>query len=239
MKKGFKQMINVRKSSARGHITSDWLDTYHTFSFDEYYDSKFMHFSNLRVINEDYIKANSGFSTHSHNNMEIMTYIISGELTHKDSMGNSSTIKSNEIQFMRAGKGVTHSEFNPSQTTTHLLQIWILPKEKDLLPAYDQRLYSKQDKLGKLCKIASATGNNGEFKIAQDVTIFTSLLTKQDMPIDYLIVNGHHIWVQVVTGSLTLNDKILTAGDGAGIYDEEALHIAGTDHAEFLLFDFS
>lgn len=232
-------MIKIRKSSDRGHFQNSWLTSSHTFSFSEYYDPSHMHFKHLRVINEDYIAANGGFGSHDHHDMEIMTYMISGELEHKDSMGNSSVIKAGEIQFMRAGKLVTHSEFNPSSTeTSHLLQIWIMPNQKGLKPEYHQKFYSKADKENKLCKIATGDINDSVFQIAQNIDIYASILDKSQKLI-HTLKNNESAWVQIVTGELEINNIKLTSGDGAAIEIEELLSIqSNMDNTEFLLFHF-
>lgn len=233
-------MIIVRKSKDRGQFKNEWLESHHTFSFSEYYDPKHMHFSNLRVINEDYIAPDQGFNTHSHQDMEIMTYIISGELEHKDSMGNTSVIKAGEVQFMRAGSGVTHSEFNPSKsTTTHLLQIWVLPNEKDLIPTYAQDFYSVEDKRDKLCMLASGNKVDGVFQIAQNVTIYASILDRSSTPFEYNVKLGSKLWVQLVNGEIEVNDTPLGSGDGASIQNETELSFVANANSEFLLFHFN
>lgn len=233
-------MITLRSAMDRGHFEHDWLKSYHTFSFSEYYDPKHMHFSFLRVINEDYVKAASGFPTHSHQDMEIMTYMISGELEHKDSMGNTSVIKSGEVQFMRAGSGVTHSEFNPSKTeTTHLLQIWIIPNAKGLNPTYAQNLYTKEQKKDKLCVLASGDGQGGAFKIAQNVTIYASILESSSAPLELELKPENMLWIQVVAGELKVNGITASAGDGAAIQAETKLSLLSASHAEFILFKFN
>lgn len=232
-------MIVIRKSSDRGQCHGDWLKSYHTFSFSEYYDPKYMHFGHLRVINEDYIAPDSGFPSHDHHDMEIMTYMISGELQHRDSMGNTSVIKPGEIQFMRAGTQVTHSEFNPSSTTaTHLLQIWIIPDTKGLTPAYHQRLYTKDDKHNKLCLIASKIGQNNSFKIAQNVNIYASILDEHN-EIKFPIKSKDGIWLQLISGSLNINGNIISSGDGLLLENETELNISSLDgNSEFLVFHF-
>jgi redox-sensitive bicupin YhaK (pirin superfamily) len=231
-------MIIIRKAKDRGYFKNEWLSSFHTFSFGEYFDPKHMHFHHLRVINEDYIAADQGFPAHSHQNMEIMTYIISGELAHEDDMGNHSVIKSGEVQFMRAGKNVVHSEFNPSTITpTHLLQIWIIPNEKELTPTYSQTFYSLADKRNKFCLLADNKGTSGVFRIAQNVAIYSSILEKPSA-LSYPIEPTAHVWVQLVQGTLQLNDTHLVAGDGVGIHQETQLMFSTDDTGEFLLFHF-
>lgn len=230
-------MIIVRKASERGITKNEWLTSFHTFSFGGYVDSKHQRFCSLRVINEDYIAPGAGFPSHSHQNMEIMTYIISGELAHKDDMGNHSVIKSGEVQFMRAGSNVTHSEFNPSETMgTHLLQIWVIPNEKELAPQYAQKFYTVSDKKDKFCLLADSKGTNGVFKIAQKVAIYASILEKSSL--EYQVKNNTHLWLQVVHGTLNLNGVTLIKGDGVGIQQETLLKFSTPETAEFLLFDF-
>lgn len=232
-------MIAIRKADERGYFKNEWLTSFHTFSFGEYYDLKHMHFNHLRVINEDYIAPAMGFAPHNHQDMEIMTYIISGELAHKDSMGNSSIIKSGEVQFMRAGTQVTHSEFNPSRSTeTHLLQIWIIPDKKGLMPTYSQHFYSEEDKRNKFCLLASYKANESLFQIAQKVNIYASIL-EQHAQLNYSLETKGDVWVQVVRGSLQMNNITVSAGDGIGIRNEFTLKFAAHENTEFLLFDFS
>lgn len=232
-------MLTIRKAQDRGYVENEWLTSHHTFSFGEYYDPQQMHFYHLRVINEDYIAPTYGFPSHSHQNMEIMTYVISGELAHKDNLGNHSIIKSGEVQFMRAGTQVTHSEFNPSATTTtHLLQIWIIPDTKNLAPSYQQDFYSASDKLNKFCLLADYHGSNGAFKIAQKVSIYASIL-EQPSILNYSLQKNACVWIQVIRGTLKINGAILLAGDGAAIQEETQLAFTTEETTEFLLFDFN
>src|SRR5947209_11577730 len=170
-------MLIIRKSEERGHFNHGWLNTYHTFSFDQYYDPRFMGFRTLRVINEDYVQAGRGFPTHGHRDMEIITYVLEGELAHKDSMGNGSVIRPGEVQRMSAGMGVRHSEANPSkEESVHLLQIWILPKEAGIEPGYEQKNFTETEKRERLRLVASPDGRDGSVTIHQDARIFASLL---------------------------------------------------------------
>ncbi|MFN8769661.1 MAG: pirin family protein [Neisseriaceae bacterium] len=228
-------MIKIRKSEDRGHIQYDWLNTYHSFSFGEYYDPHHMHFQSLRVINEDYIKADSGFPFHSHQDMEILTYIISGQLEHKDSINNTSIISRGELQLMRAGTGITHSEYNSSKDEdVHLLQIWIIPADKGLSPLYQQKNFEIDNNLNKLVLVASPDGQNDSFIIAQDVKVYASKIA--DTKIDYLINPKRKVWIQLVKGNITINkDYLLTNGDGVAITDEASIKISGS--GEFILFD--
>ena len=230
-------MINIRQSNERGHTNQGWLDTHYTFSFSDYYDPHFMGFRDLRVINEDFIEADQGFPKHGHRDMEIITYIISGELSHRDSMGNGETIRPGEVQRMTAGTGVLHSEFSSPTDKTHLLQIWILPEAKNLTPAYEQRLFPAQEKHGRLRLVASRGGDDGSVKINQDVKLYASILGA-DNEVRYDIVEGRHAWVQLISGSLDLNGETLSLGDGAAISEESSLNIRALTHnSEFLLFD--
>lgn len=227
-------MITIRQANERGHIQHGWLNTYHTFSFGEYYDPEHMHFRSLRVINEDFVKANSGFPFHDHRDMEILTYIISGELQHKDSLNNTSVIKRGEMQLMRAGTGITHSEFNPSiDSDVHLLQIWIMPNTKDLKPLYQQKEFHQSDNINKLILVASPNGQDNSFTIAQDAKIYTGII--KNTQIDYIIHKSRNIWIQVVEGSLLINNHTVVGGDGVAITNESDITING--NGEFILFD--
>ena len=230
-------MINIRRSNERGHADLGWLDTHYTFSFSDYYDPQFMGFRDLRVINEDLIEAGQGFPKHGHRDMEIITYMISGELSHRDSMGNGETIHTNEVQRMTAGTGVLHSEFSSQTDKTHLLQIWILPEQNRLKPGYEQKIFLPEEKQGKLRLIASRGGDDGSVHINQDVKLYASMLNIGEEVLLGL-AEGRHAWVQLISGSLDVNGETLNAGDGAAISEETALKIkALDDKAEFLLFD--
>lgn len=230
-------MIYIRKAEDRGSNDFGWLKTFYTFSFNNYYDPQFMGFRDLRVINEDYIEPAKGFPMHSHRDMEIITYIISGDLSHKDSMGNGTTIRPNEVQRMTAGTGVLHSEHSSETDKTHLLQIWILPEKENLEPSYEQRSFPVEEKKGRLRLVASRTGANGSVTVHQDVNLYSSILTRNDL-VDFPIANGRHAWIQVVKGSLEVNGETLNHGDGAATSDETLLKIMSTaDETEFLLFD--
>lgn len=230
-------MITLRRSNERGHANHGWLDTHYTFSFSDYYDPEFMGFRSLRVINEDRIQADQGFPKHGHRDMEIITYMISGELSHRDSLGNGETIHPGEVQRMTAGTGVLHSEFSAPTDKTHLLQIWILPEQSRLTPGYEQKLFSPSEKQGKLRLTASRGGDDGSVHINQDVKLYASILkTGEEVSLD--LAKGRHAWVQLISGVLDINGEKLTAGDGAAISDETALTLkAGEDDTEFLLFD--
>ena len=230
-------MINIRRSNERGKTNYGWLDTNYTFSFSDYHDPRFMGFRDLRVINEDYIEPNQGFPTHGHRDMEIITYVISGELSHRDSMGNGETIHPNEVQRMTAGTGVLHSEYSSPTDKTHLLQIWILPEKKNLTPGYEQKVFAREEKQGKLRLVASRGGDDGSVKINQDVNLYASIL-KEGENVSHDLANGRHAWIQLISGSLDLNGEKLEKGDGAAVSDEIALSVTARDeNTEFLLFD--
>ncbi|AGF51356.1 sll1773 [Synechocystis sp. PCC 6803] len=230
-------MITLRPSEARGHGKLDWLDSYFSFSFSHYYDPAHMNFSNLRVINEDYIAPGQGFATHGHKDMEIVTYVLEGELEHKDSIGNGSIIRPGDVQRMSAGTGILHSEFNPSpDQPVHLLQIWITPNQFGVEPSYEQKFFSPEDKQGQLRLVASPDGRNGSVTIHQDACIYASVLG-QGETVSYSLSN-RRAWLQIIRGNLTLNGKTLKTGDGAGINEEQAITCTGQGEAtEFLLFD--
>ncbi|MEJ7861947.1 MAG: pirin family protein [Pyrinomonadaceae bacterium] len=231
-------MIKIRRSKERGHANYGWLDTFHTFSFNTYHDPNFMNFRSLRVINEDRVGAGQGFGTHSHADMEIITYVTSGALAHKDSTGGEETLRPHEVQRMTAGTGIRHSEFNPSESEeTHLYQIWILPETKGLKPGYEQTYFAPEDKKGKLKLVASRGGDDGSVKINQDVALYSSILTKGE-EVSHELKPNRHAWLQVVKGALELNGESLQASDGAAVSDETSLKVKSLeDETEFLLFD--
>lgn len=230
-------MLTVRKSEERGHFDHGWLDTYHTFSFGDYQDPRHMGFRALRVINEDFVKPDEGFGTHPHRDMEILTWILAGELQHKDSMGNGSVIRPGEAQRMTAGTGVTHSEFNPSKTrSVHLLQIWILPEAKGLAPGYEQKDFPAEERKNRLRLIASRDGRDGSVVIHQDARVFASLLDA-GKAVEHAPASGRHAWIQVARGSVRVNGAALAAGDGAAASEESLLRIEAAENAEILLFD--
>jgi redox-sensitive bicupin YhaK (pirin superfamily) len=230
-------MITIRKAEERGHFDFGWLDTYHSFSFGEYYDPKHTQFRTLRVINEDFVQPGRGFPRHGHRDMEIVTYILEGALEHRDSMGTGSIIRRGEAQRMSAGTGVTHSEANPSQTEpVHLLQIWILPDEHGSEPEYEEKKFSDDEKRNRLRLIVSPEGNDGSVKIHQDAKIYASLLD-EGRTVDHTLENGRSAWIQVAAGSVTLNDIDLKQGDGAAVSQESTIRIMAREPAEVLLFD--
>jgi len=230
-------MITIRKSEDRGHFNHGWLDTYHTFSFDQYYDPAQTHWRALRVINEDRVAAGKGFPTHSHRDMEIVTYILSGALQHRDSMGNGSVIRPGDVQRMTAGTGVAHSEFNPSaDEPLHLLQIWILPSARHLRPSYEQKFFSDDERTGRLRLIASEDGSDGSVRIHQDARVYAAIVNENEA-VTHTLKDNRSAWLQVARGSVVLNDVELKQGDGAAISRETDLRIAANDRAEVLLFD--
>lgn len=230
-------MITIRKSSERGHFNFGWLDTYHTFSFDQYYDPNYMGFRSLRVINEDRVHPGRGFPTHSHRDMEIITYILGGALQHRDSMGNSSVIRLGDVQRMSAGTGVSHSEANPSQTEpVHLLQIWILPKQRGLDTSYEQKFFADDLKRNKLCLVASEDGSNGSVTVHQDVSLSAAVLD-QGKEVSYELKPNRYAWLQVARGAVALSGIDLDQSDGAAISNETDLRITGRAESEVLLFD--
>jgi quercetin 2,3-dioxygenase len=230
-------MITIRKAAERGHFDFGWLDTYHTFSFGDYYDPEFMGFRSLRVINEDRVAPRTGFPTHGHRDMEIITYILEGALEHRDSMGNGSVIRPGEVQRMTAGTGVTHSEANSSETEqVHLLQIWILPGTRGLKPGYEQKTFTDDEKRNRLRLVASADGRDGSVTINQDASIYGSVLDAGHEVIHQLTPN-RNAWVQVARGKIAINGNDLNQGDGTAISDEPAIAIVASEPVELLLFD--
>jgi redox-sensitive bicupin YhaK (pirin superfamily) len=230
-------MIAIRKAEDRGHFDFGWLNTYHTFSFGDYHDPAFMGFRSLRVINEDRVASRTGFPTHGHRDMEIVTYVLSGALEHRDSMGNGSLIRPGEVQRMTAGTGVTHSEANASATdAVHLLQIWILPNALRLKPSYEQKTFSEAEKLGVLRLVASIDGRDGSVSINQDAAIYAAVLPPGGEVAHHLAAN-RGAWIQVARGAVIVNGSDLDQGDGAAVSAEALITIAGREDAEVLLFD--
>jgi redox-sensitive bicupin YhaK (pirin superfamily) len=230
-------MILVRKAAERGHFDHGWLDTYHTFSFSDYYDPAHMGFRSLRVINDDRVQPGQGFGMHGHRDMEIVTYVLEGALEHRDSMGNGSVLRPGELQHMTAGTGVRHSEFNPSDTEwVHLYQIWLLPERKGLRPSYEQKAFAAEERQGTLRLVASPTGEHGSLTIHQDARLYLSTLRAGET-VAHALKPGRHAWLQVLRGKVTLNGHPLSPGDGAAVSQEEKVEIKGQDNAEVLLFD--
>lgn len=230
-------MITVRPSDERGRFDHGWLDTRHTFSFGDYVDPQHMGFRQLRVLNEDRVRPGRGFPTHSHRDMEIISYVLDGALEHRDSLGNGSVIRPGELQRMSAGTGVTHSEYNPSASEPlHFLQIWILPERGGLPPSYQQQSFPEEERRGRARLIASADGREGSVRIRQDAEVFAGLLGGKET-IRHSLAAGRHGWVQVARGAVELNGERLDSGDGAAISDEQDLTIEGKEPAEVLIFD--
>jgi redox-sensitive bicupin YhaK (pirin superfamily) len=230
-------MIRIRRSADRGHLDYGWLDTHHTFSFGEYDDPAHRGFRQLRVINEDTVAPGVGFPPHGHRDMEILTYVLSGAVEHQDSMGNRAVIRPGEVQRMTAGRGVTHSEMNPSPgEPLHLLQIWIHPDRRGLEPGYEQRPFPAEARRGRLQVVASPDGRDGSLTIHQDASLYAGALAEGD-EVEHALAPGRHAWVQVTRGSVSLNGESLEAGDGAALSDEPAARLRGRSDAEVLVFD--
>lgn len=230
-------MIAVRRAKDRGHFNFGWLNTYHTFSFGDYYDSRFMGFRDLRVINEDWVHPGRGFPTHPHRDMEIITYVLEGALEHRDSMGNGSVIRPGEVQRMSAGTGITHSERNGSaDESVHLLQIWILPEQTGIKPGYEQKMFTDAEKRGQMRLIASRDGRDGSVTIHQDANLYATLV-EPGQEIVHELAPGRHAWLQVARGAVKLNGQQLNQSDGAAVSEEQSLRIVGDEMSEILLFD--
>jgi redox-sensitive bicupin YhaK (pirin superfamily) len=230
-------MLTLRKSSDRGHADHGWLDSHHSFSFADYHDPAHMGFGPLRVINEDRVQPGKGFGTHGHRDMEIISYVLDGQLEHKDSMGNGSIIVPGDVQRMSAGRGVQHSEYNPSPTASvHFLQIWILPKYTGIDPGYEQKHVSSADKSGRLRLIASPDGRDGSVTIHQDAAVYATLMDGADA-LRHELPAGRRAYVHVVRGSASVNGTSLAAGDAAKLVGEKSVVLDGATAAEILLFD--
>lgn len=230
-------MITLRKANERGHAHHGWLESWHSFSFADYHDPAHVRFGPLRVINEDIVQPGRGFDTHGHRDMEIVTYILAGRLRHRDNMGNGEDIRAGEIQVMRAGTGVMHSEFNPSaDEPVHLLQIWIIPSEQGLTPGYWQKLFPDEAKRGRWCLLVSPGAAEGSLRIHQDARLSAALLDGAEM-LDYPIAAGRKVYLHVARGALTANGQQLNAGDALMYSDERGVALEQADDAEVLLFD--
>jgi len=230
-------MIRIRKSEERGHANHGWLDTHFSFSFADYHDPEHVHFRTLRVMNDDRVAGGGGFPMHPHRDMEIVTYVLEGALEHRDSMGNGSVIKPGDIQYMSAGTGVTHSEFNASETEpVHLYQIWMFPEKQGLKPTYGQKNFSEADKRGKLRLLVSPDGRDGSVKIRQNNDLYATVLGVGET-VKHELRPERHAYVQVARGSVTLNGKKLDEGDGAAISHAKFVELKGEKDAEVLLFD--
>lgn len=230
-------MLTIRKANERGHFKNDWLDSQHTFSFGEYYDPQHMGVSVLRVINDDRVTPGAGFPTHGHNNMEIVSYVLDGELAHKDSMGNGSVIRPGDVQRMSAGSGVTHSEFNPSETDgTNFLQIWLLPNQNGVKPGYAQEYFAPETRQGRLRLLISPDGRDGSISAHTDALMYGSLLDSGES-VTHELGDGRIAYLHLAKGQATVNGTTLEAGDGMTISAEKELTISGEHNAEVLLFD--
>ena len=230
-------MITVRPSGERGRAQLGWLDSRHTFSFSDYYDPKHMGFRALRVINEDRVAAGQGFGTHPHRDMEIVSYVVEGELAHRDSMGTGSVIRPGDVQRMSAGTGVRHSEMNPSKAApVHFLQIWIQPERAGLPPSYEQKSFPSEERANRLRLVASRDGRDGSITVHQDVEIRAGLL-EAGAVVHEPVAPGRHAWVQVVRGAIDLGGERLSAGDGAAVSDERGLAITAQEASELIVFD--
>ncbi len=230
-------MIRVRRSQERGKADHGWLKSSHTFSFAGYRDSEQMGFRSLRVMNEDFVTAGQGFGTHAHNDMEIVSYVLEGELEHKDSMGNGEVLRPGEFQRITAGTGITHSEFNPSkENSTHFYQIWLRPERKGLEPGYEQKAFDPAARENRLQLVASRSGEDGSLVIHQDAKIFLADLNGSHQ-LEYELNEGRHAWVQVLRGGIELNGEQLNTGDGVAISEESALTFRAIESGELMLFD--
>ena len=230
-------MLRIRPGAERGVARLDWLDSRHSFSFGHYYDPRHMGFRDLRVINDDRVAPRSGFGTHGHRDMEIVTYVLDGEVAHRDTLGNAGVIRAGEVQRMSAGTGVEHSELNPSaDETARFLQIWILPNAAGLTPGYGQIAVSAAEKRNRLRRIVSPDGGDGALSINQDVSIYAGTLDA-GATLTHDLSPNRHAWLQVAKGSLRLNDQPLSEGDGVAISETDSLTLIGETPAEFLLFD--
>ncbi len=228
-------MIRVRPAEERGKTRTDWLDSRHTFSFGDYYDPQQMGFSDLRVVNEDRVKPGAGFPTHSHRDMEIITYVLEGALAHKDSTGTSSVIRVGDVQRMSAGTGISHSEYNASQTE-HFLQIWIIPNKTSLKPGYEQQAISFDENRGRYILIASKEGRDDSVTVHQDVDVWAARFARGEQA-TFRLKPSRRSFVQAPRGAVTLNGVMLNAGDGAAVSQEESLEFKAVEDADMLLFD--
>jgi redox-sensitive bicupin YhaK (pirin superfamily) len=230
-------MKYVRKAADRGHSNHGWLDSWHTFSFAEYQDAGHMGFRALRVINDDRVAPGAGFGTHPHRDMEIVSYVVSGGLEHKDSIGTGSVIRPGEVQRMSAGTGIRHSEYNASrEEAVHFLQIWILPERDGIDPGYEQKAFGPAERTDRLRLVADRHGTDGALTIHQDVKLYATTLTP-GAALDIPIAAGRYAWLQVVNGTVQASGESLAAGDGLALAEETSLHLASPDGAELLLFD--
>jgi redox-sensitive bicupin YhaK (pirin superfamily) len=230
-------MITVRRAADRGHANHGWLDTYHTFSFASYQDPDQMGFRSLRVMNEDVVAPGKGFGTHPHQNMEIVTYVLSGALEHRDSMGNGQVLTPGELQRMSAGTGITHSEFNPSKTEpVHLYQIWLYPNRQNIEPSYEQKRFDAAQRENQLCLVASPDGREGSLRIHQEASILLGTL-RRGHRIAHRIAAGRYGWLQVLRGSVTVDQETLQTSDGAAISGQPEVVVTAAEDAEVMFFE--
>lgn len=230
-------MQNIRRSNERGYADHGWLKSFHTFSFADYYDPEHVSFGALRVINEDRVAAGMGFGTHGHRDMEIISYVLEGELAHRDSMGTGATIRPGDVQRMSAGRGVTHSEFNPSENVpVHFLQIWIMPDQRGVTPSYEQKHFAAEEKRGKLRLIASRDGADGSVRIHQDAKVYAGLFDGDEQA-EFAVGAERQVYVHVARGSVSANGTALNAGDALGLTDVSSLSLSEGNDAEVLVFD--
>lgn len=230
-------MFKIRRAEERGHADHGWLNSYHTFSFASYRDPNHMGFRSLRVMNEDRVAAGQGFGTHAHNDMEIVSYVLEGELEHKDSMGNGEVLRPGEFQRITAGTGITHSEFNPSANqATHFYQIWLIPERRGLQPSYEQKGFDPQGRKNRWQLVASRNAKDGSLLIHQDANIYLADLDN-GREMTFVIPNGRHVWLQVLRGSAEFNASRLSTGDAVAVSDEASLTVKATTDVELMLFD--
>ena len=230
-------MLKVRAGNERGHFQNEWLNSYHSFSFGEYYDPAHMGVSTLRVINEDSVTPGAGFPTHGHRDMEIVSYVLEGELSHKDSMGNGSVIRPGDVQRMSAGTGVSHSEYNPSNSSgTRFLQIWLLPTERGIEPGYAQKHFTEAERSGRLKLLVSPDGREDSISANSDALMYGSILSAEDEA-SYALPAGRQGYVQIARGRAVVNGTAVEAGDGVNVHSEAEIHLSTDSSAEILLFD--
>jgi quercetin 2,3-dioxygenase len=230
-------MITIRRAKDRGHANHGWLDSHHTFSFADYYDPEHMGFRSLRVINDDRVKGGNGFGTHSHRDMEIISYVLEGALAHKDSTGTGAVIKPGDVQRMSAGTGVAHSEHNASKTeTVHFLQIWLLPAKRGIAPGYEQKTFTDADKRGRLRLVAAQDGRDGAVTIHTDASVYAGLFAAGESA-DLALAVGRHAWLHVARGEVKVNGNVVKDGDGVAFSDESKIVVEGTTGGEVLVFD--
>jgi redox-sensitive bicupin YhaK (pirin superfamily) len=231
--------VKIRRAKERGHAQHGWLESYHTFSFADYYDETFMGFGDLRVINEDRVQPGRGFGTHAHRDMEIISYVLDGQLQHRDSLGTGSIIRPGEVQRMTAGTGITHSEFNPSRDELlHFLQIWILPARAGLQPGYEQKAFPVKERQGALRLVASTDGRDGSVTVHQDINVYATLLDDHER-VRYAIPHGRATWMHVAQGAAELNGSRLDAGDASAFREDGIVDVVGWEWADVLIFDLS